>query len=77
MVDVSSAIHYHTTNRDGKPVSFTLKEAVATVEKSAGKPLTQEQVDALNIFLLISDEESRLFYPRISRVRHPAKGPEA
>ena len=69
MVDISSAIRFHTINHEGNPVSFSLQEAVNVVQHSAQRPLSQEEIDALNIWLTISDTEPVLFYPRVAKWR--------
>tara|TARA_B100000745_G_scaffold285968_1_gene221598 strand:+ start:982 stop:1254 length:273 start_codon:yes stop_codon:yes gene_type:complete len=44
MNDVSSAVHFHFTTPDGHPESFSLKEAIETIQWQAERELDSRDV---------------------------------
>jgi hypothetical protein len=65
MTDISSAIFFHTTDEHGRPSTFSLKEAVETVQWQAQRQLSQVEVDALNIYLNVCEKHLQDMLPRI------------
>lgn len=68
MRDVSSAIHFYLPyNKSGENqlLQFSLVDAVSAMERRAGQNLTQEEVNALNIFLNIHEQNQIDYYHQV------------